>query len=250
VSSASVSTSPAAASTPAVPSRRERLRAQTVQEIKTVAREHLAAHGPTGVQLRAVARDVGMTAPALYRYFDSHEALLAALVGDLYGELADVIEAATAPSNGDLTARLAGSARAFRSWSIQHPAEFTLLFGSPIPGVDVAEDGPEHQQARRFGQAFGALFAEMWETQPFPVPETIDPEMRATLERYRDHVGVTLPAEAIAVFLSCWVRLYGAVTMEVFGHVSFAMSDAAPLFEAELRGLTDRLGLTHSAMPA
>ncbi len=250
MSSASVSTSPAPAGAPATPSRRERLRAQTVQEIKTVAREHLAAHGPTGVQLRAVARDVGMTAPALYRYFDSHEALLAALVGDLYGELADVVEAASAPSNGSLTDRLGGAARAFRTWSIQHPAEFTLLFGSPIPGVDVAEDSPEHHQARRFGQAFGSLFAEMWETQPFPVPRSIDPGMRATLEMYSEHVGVPLPPEAIAVFLSCWVRLYGAVTMEVFGHVSFAMNDAEPLFESELRGLTDRLGLTQSAVPA
>ena len=80
--------------------RRERVRAQTVDEIKTVARQHLVAHGPSGVQLRAVARDLGMTAPALYRYFDSHEALLAALVGDLYGELADVIEAAAEPGQG------------------------------------------------------------------------------------------------------------------------------------------------------
>ncbi len=227
----------------ALPTRRERVRAQTVEDIKTTARQHLVAHGPTGIQLRAVARDLGMTAPALYRYFDSHEALLASLVGDLYSELADVIEAAAAPSQGDLHARLLGSARAFRRWSVDHPAEFTLLFGSPIPGVGVDEDGPEHAQARRFGQAFGALFAEMWEREPFPVPEHIDPAMHAHLLDYADHIGITLPPAAIAVFLSCWVRLYGAVTMEVFGHVSFALADAEPLFEHEVAGLMASLGL-------
>jgi AcrR family transcriptional regulator len=227
---------------PPAPTRRERVRAQTIAEIKTVARRHLVAHGPTGVQLRSVARDLGMTAPALYRYFDSHEALLASMVGDLYAELADVVEAAAAPGRGDLRERLEGSARAFRRWSVDHPAEFTLLFGSPLPGVDVDEGGPEHAQARRFGQAFGALFTEMWEREPFAVPEHIDPAMEANLDEYAEHVGVGLPPAAIAVFLSCWVRLYGAVTMEVFGHVSFALSDAEPLFEYELAGLCQSLG--------
>ena len=44
------------------------------------------------------------------------------------------------------------------------------------------------------------------------------------------------------MFLSCWVRLYGAVTMEVFGHISFALDDAEPLFEHELKGLAETLG--------
>ena len=37
------------------------------------------------------------------------------------------------------------------------------------------------------------------------------------------------------VFLSCWIRLYGMVCMEVFGHLRFALDDAEPMFEAELR---------------
>ncbi len=82
----------------------------------------------------------------------------------------------------------------------------------------------------------------MWEREPFPVPDTVDPLMTVQLEHYALHVGVTLPPAAIAVFLSCWVRLYGAVTMEVFGHVSFALDDAEPLFEHELERLAEMLG--------
>jgi hypothetical protein len=47
----------------------------------------------------------------------------------------------------------------------------------------------------------------------------------------------------LQVFLSCWIRLYGLVCMEVFGHLKFALDDAEPMFEAELRGLAELLGV-------
>ena len=68
-------------------SRRERARADTVREIKETARTLLVAHGIDGLGLRAVAREMGMTAPALYRYFASLEDLVEHVVADLYDEL-------------------------------------------------------------------------------------------------------------------------------------------------------------------
>jgi Tetracyclin repressor-like, C-terminal domain len=44
------------------------------------------------------------------------------------------------------------------------------------------------------------------------------------------------------VFLSCWIRLYGTVCMEAFGRLRFAVDDAEPVFEAELKGLAALLG--------
>jgi len=225
----------------AAPTRRERARAQTVAEIKAVARRHLVEHGIPGVQLRAIARDLGMTAPALYRYFDSHEALLTALVVDLYGELADVVEGAADAIQGDPWARLGEAARAFRRWSVTHPREFTLLFGSPIPGVGIAPDSDEKASGQRFGRAFGRLFAELWAAKPFP-PEELDPALERALQDYAEHVGIDMPVPVVAAFVSGWVRLYGAVTMEVFGHVSFVLSDAEPLFERELVSIARELG--------
>jgi AraC-like DNA-binding protein len=55
------------------PSRRDRLRAATTQEIIQTARRLLVEQGAEAVSLRAIAREMGMTAPALYRYFGSHE---------------------------------------------------------------------------------------------------------------------------------------------------------------------------------
>src|SRR5918998_1516395 len=74
-------------------SRRDRARVDTVREIKETARRVLVEHGVDGLALRAVAREMGMTAPALYRYFASREDLVDNVVADLYDELTDVLEA-------------------------------------------------------------------------------------------------------------------------------------------------------------
>ena len=63
---------------------RERLRAATIQEIKATARRLLVTQGPHSVTLRAIAREMGMTAPGLYRYFPSHEDLWQDLCHDTY----------------------------------------------------------------------------------------------------------------------------------------------------------------------
>src|SRR6266705_2277028 len=69
------------------PSRRDRVRAATSQEIVQTARRLLVEQGIAAVSLRAIAREMGMTAPALYRYYDSHEELLRHVVADIFNEL-------------------------------------------------------------------------------------------------------------------------------------------------------------------
>ncbi|MDQ1660474.1 MAG: hypothetical protein QOJ68_454, partial [Blastococcus sp.] len=112
-------------------SRRDRARADTAREIRQTARRVLVDQGVDGLALRAVAREMGMTAPALYRYFTSREDLVDHVVADLYTELCDVLEAVRdevdpARPGG----RLIAVSRAFRDWATTHAAEFGLLFGS------------------------------------------------------------------------------------------------------------------------
>ncbi|MEV0041402.1 TetR/AcrR family transcriptional regulator, partial [Streptomyces sp. NPDC050804] len=75
-------------------SRRERLRAETAAEIKAVALRHMATGGAAAISLRAIARDMGMTAGAIYSYYDTRDALINALITDVYNSLADTLEAA------------------------------------------------------------------------------------------------------------------------------------------------------------
>lgn len=239
------------------PSRRDRVRAATVAEIKDTARRILVAEGVDGLSLRAIARDMGMTAPALYRYFPSREDLVVHLIGELYDELADAMEAARdAEPADDTPARLAAASRAFRQWALDHPAEFGLLFGSPVPGVEVEpgtddEPSPVHVAGKRFGHVFGELVARIYLERPFPVTadEDLDPLLRSELQDWTTAFPVPLPIGVTQVLLSCWIRLYGTVAMEVFGHLRFAVVDAGPVFEAELSDLAGKLGV-RDRMPA
>lgn len=255
------------------PSRRDRVRAATVREIKDTARRLLIRHGPDAVTLRAIAREMGMTAPALYRYFGNHEELIKHVIADIFGELADDLQeairaaGAAAAGEGDiteLTAKLVAACQEFRRWALGHKEEYSLLFGTPLPGVDERDEIID-ECGRKFGGTFFTLFFELWQRNPFPVPAAgeIDPGLREQLEHYRDRIGAglpgaglpgaELPAGAMLTFLRCWTRLYGAVTLEAFDHLRFALDDAAPMFEYTLAEMAAELGLAYppaAARPA
>src|SRR3954447_762130 len=146
-------------------SRRDRARADTVREIKDTARRVLVAHGGEGFGLRAIAREMGMTAPALYRYFDSRENLVEHVVADLYDELCTHLESARDAADPPTPAvQLLACSRAFRRWAIAHHQEFGLLFGSVGDDVVPSHDrlqahagSPAYAAARRFGEIFVTL---------------------------------------------------------------------------------------------
>lgn len=110
-------------------------------EIKAVARRHLETDG-ANLSLRAVARDMGMVSSALYRYFASRDDLLTALIMDGYNALGESVEAADAAvtDRDDLRARWLAATRAVRGWSLANPAEYALLYGSPVPGYKAPQD--------------------------------------------------------------------------------------------------------------
>jgi len=229
------------------PTRRERLRTATVAEIKNLARRLLVAGGSPAISLRAIARDMGMTAPAIYRYFPSLDALVLELTEDLYDELGSAIETArsAAAVAGPLT-QLAEMARAFRRWSIAHPAEFGLMFGNPVPGVADFEDEcvtPDHAGAR-FGAPFLDALYQVWQQSPFPTPpvELIVERLGPDLGPYTAWQQTQeVPIQIIYAYLTSWTRLYGMVALEVFGHLQWAVTTVESLFELELAGFLDQM---------
>lgn len=246
--------------------RRDQLRAATVAEIKQIARRYLVQEGPAGISRRAIARDMGMSAPALARYFPRPDTLITALAVDAYEDLRGFVEQARdgVPAS-DPMGRFLAAARAFRTWALAHPAEFQLAFGKPFPSpqqraVSRQEPPDTRDVVRRthvacgdaglgFGAVFTQIVAELWVRHPFPTPvlEGLDPALVTQVEPLADEInqslpeGGHLPVGAVVVLLSCWTRLYGLVAIEVFGHQQWALRDAEPMFELELQALARQL---------
>jgi AcrR family transcriptional regulator len=212
------------------------------------------------VTLRAISREMGMTAPALYRYFENLDGLVEALCAALYDECTEFLRFRQDElAEDDVTGRLGAACRAFREWSMAHPAEFTLMFASPGTGPAAARDaagdaaggaagsapdpGPAHAAGMRFAGVFVELFVRLWERDGFPIPtpEEMGPALTGQFEAFRAESGIPLPVGAVQVFTSCWIRLYGMVALEVFGHLHVTLEDGAPMFEAELTAIARQL---------
>ncbi len=224
------------------PTRRERVREQTRQEILTAAR-NLVRNGDE-INMRAVARAVGMTAPALYRYVDGHDDLLDLVGGSLYDELIEeLVRARDAIDATDPTARLTGMAHAFRNWALAHRHEYGLLFANQLTTAAHEESGCTHQAGLRFGKLFADIFAAMWQAGMITPPDldAVDPTLLAMLEE-GDKSEFDLPLPVRYLYVRQWTRLYGMVTLEAFGHLHWALVDSGLLFEAMLDDCAAELG--------
>jgi hypothetical protein len=142
---------------------------------------------------------------------------------------------------------MVAACREFRRWALDHKTEFALLFGVPLPGLDDGRHDVADECALTFAGTFLDLYLDLWRRAPFAVPEAgdLDPGLRDQLASYRDALGTDLPLGAVLTFLRCWTLLYGAVAMEVFGHMSFALADPEPMFEITLGDLASLVGLRY-----
>ncbi|MFE0421334.1 TetR/AcrR family transcriptional regulator [Streptomyces sp. NPDC058953] len=226
-----------------------RRRQATLAEIRATARRLLNKGGPPAVTINAVAREMGMSGPAVYRYYASHDELVEAVIADFYDELTETIVAARdaqpADSHG---ARLLATCRAMRAWATTHSAEFTWMFASPAPPFDErGDDSPRRRSGQRFERVFFDQTVDVWAVAPFPVPGPgeLPDALREQLAVYSSETGGLLPPEAMHVFLSGWIKLYGLLCMEVLRQLDFARIDLEPVFEECLRDLCATHGLEY-----
>ncbi|MEU4833524.1 TetR/AcrR family transcriptional regulator [Streptosporangium sp. NPDC023615] len=233
--------------------RRERVRQNTLQEIRSIARQLLIASGSSGVTVNAVAREMGMSGPALYRYYPSHEELVEAVTADFFLELTEVMRATRDDVAYDTPSRrLLATCRAMRSWTIAHRAEFEWMFASPTSGSrELNSTSVRYRAKQDFERVFFDQIVELWRTRPFPVPDLSElrAPLREQLRAYSAAMEGLLPPEAAHVFLSCWIRLYGLLCMEVLNQLEF-YSDMESFFEECLRDLCTMLDLEYEPVPA
>ncbi len=227
-------------------SRREQVRHTTREEIKRIAREQMAARGSASISLHAIARAMGMTTPALYRYFSTSSDLITALVVDAYLALAQAQETArdSLPENEPI-ARLLAIIDAYRTWALTHTAEFALIYGTPIPDyhAPVEITMPAAQRGLRvLLETVQAVF----ETQRAHIPD-LDllavPDLDQRLTQAAQALMPNLDARVLYLALVGWSAAQGLVSMELFHHIEPIIGDAADLYHHEMRFWLKRLGV-------
>ncbi|MBO4257466.1 TetR/AcrR family transcriptional regulator [Streptomyces griseorubiginosus] len=206
---------------------RERYRAQVRTEIKEHAWEQIATAGASALSLNAIAKRMGMSGPALYRYFGGRDELITELVRDAYRSLADTFRAAV-ESGADVTAL----AHALRGWALEDPQRYFLIYGTPVPGYHAPED------ITAIAVEIMAMLLDACAELPPAGPATPFDEH---LEGHRAWAGGhPAPPAVLHRALAIWTRLHGVLSLELAGHFTGMGFDPARLFAAELDDLTGR----------
>ncbi len=246
---------------------RARVRAEMITEIKTIARRHLETDG-ANLSLRAVARDMGMVSSALYRYFASRDDLLTALILDAYNALGEAAEAADAAvtDRSQLRARWLATARGIRGWALGTPAEYALLFGTPVPGyaapadtitaatrtpvvlIRILADGFASgaltgESALRIGAPAAGSAGSAGRPRAAGIAVRLGDAVRADLSRARGGIAPELPDELMLAGITGWVQLFGMVSFELSGQFNNVIEARAEFFGLQMEVMADLIGL-------
>jgi AcrR family transcriptional regulator len=233
----------------AAPSRRERARQATLTEIKATALDLMRNQGNTDVRFADIARAMGFTAQALYRYYGDRDELLTDLIyegyRDLAQSLADAVTAAD-PSPGRDHFRVV--ALAYRAWALGDPPRFTLLFGQPVPGYVAPAGGPTVEAAKSAIEQLALVMHRALATGVLadPLVEDVAPATLAALRADADDsvVEAKVPPASHQALLHAWYGMHGAICLEMYGHLR--MYDKAALdaiYNAQIELSTRALGL-------
>jgi AcrR family transcriptional regulator len=247
---------------------RARYREQTRGEIKEIALRQLAEGGISSVALTRIAKELGLSGPALYRYFASRDDLLNALIRDAYDDAAQAIRAAADGAAGQSPrARLQSLAGAYRAWAVAHPHRYLLIAGTPLPDYTAPADTVQRARA-----VLGPFLAVFTHGEPTPAVLTLVRELRdwarnepeiaawvaewvaesrkpsdADAEGADTGVGIDVGADdaghALAGAILAWSRMHGTVSLEVAGQFTGMGHDPRTLFEANINTLADAFGL-------
>lgn len=121
------------------------------------ARSRLELGGADDLSLRAVARDLGVTAPALYAYVEDKQELLAAVATEHFERLVERFEAVD--TSAEPLDRIRALSRAYVDHALESPALFRLMFRYPPSPTSEVDAFPP--ATRAFETAAAATAAAM-----------------------------------------------------------------------------------------
>ena len=215
--------------------------------VKDAARGRLAALGAAALTPEAVARGGGLDLAEVEKAFPHRDDLLTALIVDAYDASGAAMERAdreAAAAGAPAGARLLAVTRALRQWAFDHPGEFTLIYGSPVPGYDAPpETVPAASRTPAVLAGIVRAALEAGELEPprraLPGPPLLLP---AALELF----GGAPPApysDVIERGIVLWSGLIGLLVFQVFSRTHDSVRDESAFFDYAVAVAAESVGL-------
>ncbi len=162
----------------------------TRDAIVAATRSMIIDRGIEGVSLREVAKELGVTAPALYAHVTDKRDLLAAVAEGQFARLVERFEAAVSDVT-DPVDQVRASGRAYIECALEEPELFKVMF--LFPPAALAGEAPEHPAATAAFELPSAATIAAIESGAF---RSIDPTM---------------------AILAQWAACHGAATVLLMG---------------------------------
>ena len=209
--------------------------------IKETAWKQVTEKGASALSLRAIARELGITAPAIYNYFPDRDALVTALIIDAYISFGDwQLEARDSEPDDDLVGQMKAIGMAYRSWAHTHPQRYQLIFGTPIPGYEAPTEQVFPSSARSIAALFsvvdGFRTAGKMKIDSYPV---IPDEYQIHFEMWRAQIGEVHPL-SLFVAMTIWARVHGIVSLEIQGNLPPFGASGDDLYLYELNAIAQQ----------
>jgi len=190
--------------------RREEKHPDLFTAIKDSAWKQIAEFGAPALNLRAIARDLGIAAPSIYNYFLSRDNLVTMLIVDAYNSLAEAQEATLETNaSASLSIKLFSLGIAYRDWSVTFPQRYQLIFGTPIPNYHAPDDVTTAAATR----ALVPLIKVIQDLQKEKTLRTerlagMSPKLESMLKSWQEVEGSS-DIEALYLAIVIWSRVHG-----------------------------------------
>ncbi len=203
------------------------------EAIKDTAWQLIAEFGAPALSLRAIARALSITAPAIYNYFPDRDALVTSLTIDAFTSFGDVqLKARDSFPETELLARLQAIGLAYRAWALSYPQRYHLIFGTPIPGYEQQQMEIIPSATRSISALVSVIedirVAGKLKTENFPElqPSALAPQKTADCPLptvFAQHSPLstqhTETANCLGIALIVWSRVHGLVSLEIGGRL-------------------------------
>ncbi len=226
--------------------RRKRIHDATREEIKEVAWQQIARDGAAALSLRAIAKELDLTSPALYHYYPNRDALVNDLIEDAFHFLANSVEQARDALPPDEHAkRFFAIGAAYREWAKTYPQRYMLVFGTPIPNYQPSMETILPASNRALGVLVNVI-GEAWQAGAIHLPDyyqELTPLLRVQLEDWKQKTGIVYPVQVLYLALIAWCRIHGIVSLELRQQFP-PIADAAEVFRLEVNALLRQIGMS------